>query len=60
MVNIISFIKYYFIYPENGIRQLLTWFLNLVMKEEALLYVPLLNFWIALSSNYSKIDDNYI
>lgn len=31
MVNIISFIKDYLIDQEDGIRQLLTWFLNLVM-----------------------------
>lgn len=37
MVNIISFIKYYLIDQEDGIRQLITWFLNLVMEEEALL-----------------------
>jgi len=37
MVNIISFIKDYLIDQEDGIRQLVTWFLNLVMEEEALL-----------------------
>ena len=37
MVNIVSFIKDYLLDREDGIRQLLTWFLNLVMEEEALL-----------------------
>ncbi len=37
MVNIVSFIKDYLLDWEDGIRQLLTWFLNLVMEEEALL-----------------------
>jgi len=37
MVNIISFITDYLIDQEDGIRQLITWFLNLVMEEEALL-----------------------
>ena len=35
MVNIVSFIKDYLLDREDGIRQLLTWFLNLVMEEEA-------------------------
>jgi len=39
MVNIISFIKDYLIDQEDGIRQLITWFLNLVMEEEALLWL---------------------
>jgi len=37
MVNIISFIKDYLVDQEDGIRQLITWFLNLAMEEEALL-----------------------
>ena len=37
MVNLFSFIKYYLVDQEDGIRQLITWFLNLVMEEEALL-----------------------
>ena len=37
MVNIVSFIKDYLIDQEDGIRHLITWFLNLVMEEEALL-----------------------
>lgn len=37
MVNLFSFIKDYLVYQEDGIRQLITWFLNLVMEEEALL-----------------------
>lgn len=37
MVNIISFIKDYLVDQEDGIRQLITWFLNLIMEEEALL-----------------------
>jgi transposase-like protein len=36
MVNLFSFIKDYLVDQEDGIRQLITWFLNLVM-EEALL-----------------------
>jgi putative transposase len=37
MVDIFSFMKDYLLDREDGIRQLLTWFLNLVMEEEALL-----------------------
>ena len=37
MVNLFSFIEDYLVDKEDGIHQLLTWFLNLVMKEEALL-----------------------
>jgi hypothetical protein len=37
MVNLFSFITDYLVDKEDGIRQLLTWFLNLVMEEEALL-----------------------
>ena len=37
MVNIFSFIKDYLVDHEEGIRQLITWFLSLVMEEEALL-----------------------
>ncbi|KKG10985.1 hypothetical protein EO92_14320 [Methanosarcina sp. 2.H.A.1B.4] len=37
MVNIVSFIKAYLFDKEAGIRQLITWFLNLVMEEEVLL-----------------------
>jgi len=34
MVNLFSFIKDYFVDQKAGIRQLITWFLNLVMEEE--------------------------
>ncbi len=37
MTDIFKFIRDYLIDQEEGIRQLLTWFLNLVMEEEALL-----------------------
>ena len=37
MVNLFSLIKDYLFDQEDGIRQLITWFLNLVMEEEALL-----------------------
>jgi putative transposase len=37
MVNLFSFREDYLVDKEDGIRQLLTWFLNLVMEEEALL-----------------------
>ncbi|AKB50508.1 Mobile element protein [Methanosarcina barkeri str. Wiesmoor] len=37
MVNLFSFIKDSLVDQEDGIRQLITWFLNLVMEEEALL-----------------------
>jgi putative transposase len=37
MVNLFSFIKDYLVDQESGIRQLITWFLNLVMEEEAFL-----------------------
>jgi putative transposase len=37
MVNLFSFIEDYLVDKEDGIRQLITWFLNLVMEEEALL-----------------------
>ncbi len=37
MVNLFSFIEDYLVDKEDGIRQLLTWFLNLVTEEEALL-----------------------
>lgn len=36
MVNLFSFIKDYLIDQEDGIRHLITWFLNLVMEEESL------------------------
>ena len=36
MVNLFSFIKDYLVDQEAGIRQLITWFLNLVMEEESL------------------------
>ena len=37
MINLFSFIKDYLVDQEAGIRQLITWFLNLVMEEEPLL-----------------------
>jgi hypothetical protein len=37
MVNLFPLIKDYLVDQEDGIRQLITWFLNLVMEEEALL-----------------------
>ena len=37
MVNLFLLIKDYLVDKEDGIRQLITWFLNLVMEEEALL-----------------------
>ncbi len=37
MVNLFSFIKDCLVDQEDEIRQLITWFLNLVMEEEALL-----------------------
>jgi transposase-like protein len=37
VVNIVSLIKDYLIDQEDGIRQLITWFLNLVMEEGFLL-----------------------
>jgi putative transposase len=37
MVNLVSFIEDYLVDKEDGIRQLITWFLNLAMEEEALL-----------------------
>jgi putative transposase len=37
MVNLFSFIQDYLVDQEDGIRQLITWFLNLVMEEEALI-----------------------
>ena len=37
MVNLFSLIKDYLVDKEDGIRQLITWFLNVVMEEEALL-----------------------
>ncbi len=37
MVNLFSLIKDYLVDQEDGIRQLITWFLNLAMEEEALL-----------------------
>ena len=37
MVNLFSFIKDYLVDQEARIRQLITWFLNLVMEEEALI-----------------------
>jgi transposase-like protein len=37
MVNLFSLIKDYIVDQEDGIRQLITWFLNLVMEEEVLL-----------------------
>ena len=35
MVNLFSLIKDYLVDKEDGIRQLITWFLNVVMEEEA-------------------------
>ncbi len=37
MVNLFPLIKDYLVDKDDGIRQLITWFLNLVMEEEALL-----------------------
>jgi transposase-like protein len=37
MVKLFSLIEDYLVDKEDGIRQLITWFLNLVMEEEALL-----------------------
>jgi len=37
MVNLFSFIKNHLVDQEDGIRRLITWFLNLVMEEESLL-----------------------
>ncbi len=37
MINLFSLIKDYLVNKEDGIRQLITWFLNVVMEEEALL-----------------------
>ena len=37
MVNLFSLIEDYLVDKEDGIRQLITWFLNLAMEEEALL-----------------------
>ena len=37
MVNLFPLIKDYLVDQEDGIRQLITWFLNLVMEEDALL-----------------------
>ena len=37
MINLFSFIKDYLVDQEAEIRQLITWFLNLAMKEEFLL-----------------------
>lgn len=37
MVDLFPFIKDYLVDQEDGIRQLITWFLNLVMEEEATL-----------------------
>jgi len=37
MVNLFSLIKDYLVDQKDGTRQLITWFLNLVMEEEALL-----------------------
>jgi putative transposase len=37
MVNLFSLIKDYLVDKEDGIRQLIKWFLNVVMEEEALL-----------------------
>ena len=36
MINLFSLIQDYLVDQEDGIRQLITWFLNLVMEEEAL------------------------
>lgn len=36
MFNLFSLIKDYLVDQEDRIRQLITWFLNFVMKEEAL------------------------
>jgi hypothetical protein len=37
MVNIVSFIKVCIVDQEDRVRQLITWFLNIVMEEEAFL-----------------------
>lgn len=37
MINVLPLIRDYLIDQEEGLRQLITWFLNLVMEEEALL-----------------------
>ena len=37
MANLFSLIKDYLVDKEDGIRQLNTWFLNVVMEEEALI-----------------------
>jgi len=37
MVNLFPLIKDYLVDKDNGIRQLIIWFLNLVMEEETLL-----------------------
>lgn len=37
MVNLFSLIKDYLVDKEDGIRQLIKWFLNVVMEEEAFL-----------------------
>jgi putative transposase len=37
MINLFSLIQDYIVDTEDGIRQLITWFLNVVMEEEALI-----------------------
>jgi putative transposase len=37
MINLFSLIQDYIVDKEDGIRQLITWFLNVVMEEEALI-----------------------
>ncbi|AKB28324.1 Mobile element protein [Methanosarcina siciliae T4/M] len=39
MVDLFSLIKDYLVDQEGRIRQLITWFLNVLMEEEALLEV---------------------
>jgi putative transposase len=37
MINLFSLIKDYLVNKEDGIHQLIMWFVNVVMEEEALL-----------------------
>ena len=48
MVNLFSLITDYLVDKEDGIRQLITWFLNVLMEEEALLQ--------AGAQRYERID----
>lgn len=48
MVNLFSFIKNYLVDQEDEIRHLITWFLNFVMDEEALLR--------SCAQRYERID----